>query len=107
MDFLRRLFGGGGASFQSSGMYFYIRSRRSGEIIELRLDLNQLTPDYEKERVSGYYAHKTLVGQRSFERLEADFHFDPQKQLVDQKVTGGEFVTREDFVAQQEEENGG
>lgn len=107
MGFLKRLFGGGGQAFQASGMYFYIRSRRSGEIIELRLDMNQLTPEYENERVSGYFTRKTLVGQRSFERLEADFHFDPQKRLVEQSVTGGEFVTREDYVAQQEGDSAG
>jgi hypothetical protein len=101
MDFLKRLFGGGGA-VQQGGTYFYIRSRRSGEVIQLRLDLNQLTPEYENERVSGYYAHKTLVGQRSFERLEAEFQFDPNKRLLEKSVSGGEFVTREDWVAQQE-----
>ncbi|NPV67418.1 MAG: hypothetical protein HPY64_09770 [Anaerolineae bacterium] len=101
MDFLKRLFGGG-ASRDTSGMYFYIRSRRSGEIIRLRLDLNQLSPEYEGERISGYYTHKTLVGQRSFERLEADFTFDASKRLLEKSVTGGEFVTREDWLAQQE-----
>lgn len=106
MNLLKKLFGGGGGGFQQSGMFFYIRSRRSGEIIELRLDMNQLTPDYENERVSGYFTHKTLVGQRSFERLEADFHFDPNKRLVEKTVTGGEFVTREDFIAQQETHQG-
>ncbi|MBN2469623.1 MAG: hypothetical protein JXN59_02770 [Anaerolineae bacterium] len=106
MNLLKRLFGGGGG-MQQGAMLFYVRSRRSGEIIELRLDMNQLTPEYENERVSGYFAHKTLVGQRSFERLEADFHFDPGKRLQEKSVTGGEFVTREDYIAQQEGEGNG
>lgn len=100
MDFLKRLFGGG-APRDASGLYFYIRCRRSGEIIRLRLDLNQLSPEYEGDRVSGYYAHKTLVGQRSFERLEAEFTFDASKRLLEKSVTGGEFVTHEDWLAQQ------
>ncbi|GAB4576160.1 MAG: hypothetical protein Kow0077_31240 [Anaerolineae bacterium] len=99
MNFLKRLFGGGQS--HDSGMYFYIRSKRSGEVIQVRLDMNQLTPEYENERVSGYFTHKTLVGQRSFERLEAEFFFDPNKRLVEKRVSGGEFVTREDWVAQQ------
>ncbi len=106
MNFLKRLFSGGG-SVPPGGMFFYIRSRRSGEIIQLRLDLNQLTPEYENERVSGYYTHKTLVGQRSFERLEAEFQFDPNKRLLEKTVSGGEFVTREDWVAQQESAGNG
>ncbi len=102
MDFLKRLFGGGGAARDTGGLYFYIRSRRSGEIIRLRLDLNQLSPEYDGDRISGYYTHKTLVGQRSFERLEADFTFDASKRLLEKSVTGGEFVTQEDWLAQQE-----
>ncbi len=105
MNILRKLFGGGGAPGDGNGMYFYIRSRRSGEIIQLRLDLNQLSPEYENERVSSFYTRKTVVGQRSFERLEAEFSFDSNKRLVNKSVTGGEFVTRDDWVAQQQ--NGG
>ena len=101
MDFLRRLLGGGGQG-QDSGMYFYIRSRRSGEIIQVRLDLNQLSPQYEGDRVVGYLTIKTVVGQRSFERMEAEFHFDGNKHLADKSVSGGEFVTREDWLAQQQ-----
>ena len=37
-----------------------------------------------------------------FERMEAEFAFDPNKKLIDKSVQGGEFVTRDDWVAQQE-----
>ncbi len=101
MNFLKKLFSGGGDP-RDGGMYFYVRSRRSGEIVQVRLDLNQLSPEYEDERVTGYYARKMLVGQRSFERMEAEFSFNAQKKLLDKSVQGGEFVTREEWVAQQE-----
>ena len=102
MGFLKKLFGGGGDGPRDGGLYYYVRSRRSGEIIQLRLDPNQLSPEYENERVAGYFAHKTVVGQRSFERLEVELSFDAKKRLIDQSVKGGEFVTREDWIAQQE-----
>ncbi len=104
MDFLRRLLGGGQGSGRGAdgGMYYYIRSRRSGEIVQVRLDLNQLSPEYENDRVVGYFTHKVVVGQHSFERMDADFRFDPNKRLVDKKVAGGEFVTREEWLAQQQ-----
>lgn len=102
MGFLRRLFGGAGGGQDDKGLYFYIRSKRSGEIVRLRLDPNQFTPEYEGERVSGYYTRKVVVGQRSFERMEAEFHFDRSKRLVEKTVTGGEFVERADWLAQQE-----
>lgn len=100
MEFLKKLFSGSGEP-RDGGMYYYVRSRRSGEIVQVRLDPNQLTPEYENERVTGYYARKVLVGQRSFERMEAEFGFDAQKKLLDKSVQGGEFVTREEWVAQQ------
>lgn len=99
MGFLKRLFGGGP---KDSGMYFYVRSRRSGEVVQIRLDLNSLSPEYENERVSGYFSHKTVVGQRSFERMEADFRFDSNKRLQEKTVSGGEFVDRAEWLAQQE-----
>lgn len=104
MDFLRRLLGGGQGSGRGadSGMYYYIRSRRSGEIVQVRLDPNQLSPEYENDRVAGYFTHKVVVGQRSFERMEAEFNFDTNKRLVEKTVSGGEFVTREDWLAQQQ-----
>lgn len=98
MGFLKKLFGGGGQA-NDGGIYFYIRSKRSGEVIQLRLDLNQLTPDYDS---GGYVARKTVVGQKSFERLEAEFSFDKNKRLKEKSVSGGEFVTREDWIAQQD-----
>jgi hypothetical protein len=102
MSFLRRLFGGGGGPSRDGGMYYYLRSKRSGEIVQIRLDLNQLSPEYDGARVIGYFTNKTAVGQRSFERMEAEFHFDSNKRLTDKSVSGGEFVTRDDWLAQQE-----
>ncbi|MBN1967608.1 MAG: hypothetical protein JW910_23330 [Anaerolineae bacterium] len=99
MDFLKRLFGGGGEG--DRGMYFYIRSRRSGEIVRVRLDPNQFSQQIEGTDTVGYFIHKTVVGQRSFERMEAEFHFDRNRRLTDKSVTGGEFVEKADWLAQQ------
>lgn len=103
MSFLRRLFGGGPAEPQDqSGLYYYIRNRRSGEVIRLRLDVNQLTPEFEGERISGYYARKVVVGSQSFERIEAEFAFDANKRLRDRSVSReGEFVDEAAWRAQQ------
>lgn len=102
MNFLRQLFGGGGGEQRrDDGMYYYLRARRSGEIVQVRLDPNQLSPQYDGDRVGSYFTAKTVIGPRSFERMEAEFHFDGHKHLVDKSVSGGEFVTRDDWEAQQ------
>ncbi len=97
MSFLRRLFGGGGKSGDPEGMYFYIRAPKTGEVIRLRLNRSNdlsLTED-----LAGYFARKVIVGQKSFERIEAHFQFDKNRRFVTADVTGGELVEREDYEA--------
>ncbi len=97
MSFLKRLFGGGSKSSDPEGMYFYIRAHKTGEVIRVRLhrqnDLSQ-TDDLQ-----GYFARKIVVGQKSFDRLEAYFEFDRNRRFVSGEVTGGELVEREDYEA--------
>lgn len=98
MGLLRRLFGVRGASRgDPDGLYFYIRARRTGEVIRVRLhrhnDLSQ------SEDMAGYFARKVVVGQKSFDRLEAEFHFDKDRRFLSADITGGELVDRADYEA--------
>ncbi|MBN1287011.1 MAG: hypothetical protein JXB47_16545 [Anaerolineae bacterium] len=106
MNFLRRFFGmgegqGGRQVHDPNGIYFYVRSHRCDEVIQVRLDRrNDLSQaDFE---TPGYYARKLIVGTKCFDRMEAEFWFDQNRQLVEKKVTGGEFVEHEDYLAYQE-----
>lgn len=105
MDFLKRLLGlggKGGPSSDPSGLYFYVRSNLSGEVIQVRLDRNNdlsLQDDY-----SSYYARKIIVGTKSFQRMEAEFYFDKDRRLTAKEVSGGVFVDYDDYVAYQEAE---
>lgn len=90
LDSLKSLFGRGQRP-QETGYWIYVRCRRCGEIIKTRLDLTSaLNPRDE----GGYMLRKTLVGnQRCFERIEVTLFFDENRQLVDQTIERGEFVT--------------
>ncbi len=98
MDFLKRLFGGGrSGEGDQDGLYFYVRSKQTGEVIRVRLHrYNDLS---QSDDMQGYYAHKTIVGSKSFDRIEADFRFDKGRRLVDADLVGGELVEREDYEA--------
>ncbi len=97
MDFLKKLLGGSSRATDGDpdGLYYYVRSNQTGEVIRLRLhrynDLSQSDGD------SGFFARKVAVGSKSFDRIEIAFTFDKKRQLADTEVTGGELVGRDEY----------
>jgi hypothetical protein len=96
VGFLKKLFGGG-EPHDKDGLYFYIRSDSTGEVIQLRLHrYNDLSLSGDSQ---GFYVRKTVVGKRSFDRIEAEFNFDKGRNLASCDVTGGELVDRAAYDA--------
>ena len=60
---------------------------------------NDLSLIYGPEKnESSYYCRKVLVGSnRCFRPIEAEFFFDSNRELVDRKVKGGQFVSEEEY----------
>ena len=74
------------------GMYFYIQSDRTGEVIQVRLHRgNDLSYN---DDFSGFYARKVLVGEKSFDRIEAEFSFDKGRRLINADIQGGVLADR-------------
>jgi hypothetical protein len=98
MDFLKRLFGGGrSGDGDAEGVYFYVRSKATGEVIKVRLHrYNDLS---QTEDQQGYYARKVIVGQKSFDRIEAEFFFDKNRRFVSGEASGGTLVDQDDYDA--------
>jgi len=109
MGFLKKLSslfaGGGGREGDGNIHREYVRCRRCGEKLPVRVDLrNELTPTYE-EGEGAYYVRKGVVGSgetRCFQMIEVDLYFDASRHLVSRYITGGEFITREEFYAGEE-----
>jgi len=98
VGFLKKLFGGGqGRSGDADGLYFYVRAKRTGEVIALRI--NRANDLSITEDMNGYYVRKLVVGQRSFDRIESEFWFDKDRRFVSAEISGGELVEREDYDA--------
>ena len=94
---LSRMFmGSPSASGQDrDGIYFYVKCDRCGEVIQVRLNRNNdLSAEYGENGESGdvLQAHKVIVGQRCYNRIDADFIFDRNRNLLQKNVTGGKFV---------------
>ena len=97
LNSLKSMFSGNDDSYEKNAYWIYVRCKRCGEAIKTRIDLrNNLTPLDE----GGYIVHKTLVGnQLCFERIEVTLTFGEHRQVVGQEISGGEFITAEEFEA--------
>jgi len=89
----------------------YVRCGRCGEKIAVRVDLrNELTAQYDEQedRDTGYYWRKAVVGsgeRRCFQPIEVELFFDVNRQLTDRTIRGGEFITAQEYYAQEEQGN--
>jgi len=110
MSFLKKmasfLFEGGGREEEGDVHWEYVRCSRCGEKIRVRVDLrNELTSQFEGGE-GAYYVRKGVVGSgktRCFQMIEVELFFDPNRRLVSRYISGGEFITKEEFYAQEGE----
>ncbi|NLE43263.1 MAG: hypothetical protein GX620_00975 [Chloroflexi bacterium] len=105
---LSSLFSGAGGVREANVHREYVRCARCGEAIAIRVDLaNELTPTYadEGEGEGAYQARKVALGSgktRCFQSVEVDLYFDAQRRFVSRYITGGDFITREEYEVEQE-----
>ncbi|MFQ3536478.1 MAG: hypothetical protein SNJ58_11430 [Aggregatilineales bacterium] len=81
------------------GMYYYVKVRRSGEVVRIRINPNNdlsLTDDE-----SGYFVRKVAVGTRSFERVELEVTYDKNRHVTNIEVQGGTLVDQAAYEADQ------
>ena len=93
MGFLKKLFGGAGTTPEKRYYTFHVKCNRCGEVIEGRVDLdNDLSLEYDGDSTV-YFVRKGLVGNnRCFQQIEVEMKFTPARTLIEQEVTGGQFV---------------
>jgi len=93
MGFLKKISGGGTAKPEKRYYTFHVKCNRCGEVIEGRVDLdNDLSLDYEGDSTV-YFVRKGLVGNnRCFQQIEVAMKFTPARTLIEQEVTGGQFI---------------
>jgi hypothetical protein len=107
MGFLKRLGNflspsGGGEKFT---YWIYVRCNRCGEKIRGRVDLrNELSIDYTDDG-NIFFCRKVLMGEeRCFQKIEVQLTFDKDRKLIDRQITGGEFISEEEFLSKSETE---
>jgi hypothetical protein len=93
MNLLQKLFGALPAKSEKPYYTFSVKCLRCGEIIEGRVDLdNDLSVEFESNR-DIYYSRKVSMGNsKCFQRMEVELMFTSTRELLEQHITGGEFI---------------
>src|SRR5438094_4715101 len=82
------------------GYYYYVRCNRCGEVIRVRINpMNDLSAPDDGE---GLFTRKVIVGQRCYNRIEAEFHYDSKRKLINSDITGGTLTDKEAYEADQQ-----
>ena len=99
MDFLRRLFGSGGASSEAdTGLFLYVKCNRCGEPLRVRVDTrNELYPEYGDMETSGYVLRKEMMDSKCFRLMYATIRFDARRHEISREIEGGIFIDRDEF----------
>jgi hypothetical protein len=101
MGLLKRissLFGGGESEARppaDNGLYFYVQCNCCGEKLRIRVDCsNELQRDYD---TGGFFLRKEMMDGRCFQLMYAEISFDDRYRVICQDVTGGRFITRDEY----------
>lgn len=74
-------------------LWLYVQCKRCGTPLAVRVDLrNELSADYES---GGYVLRKEMMDAQCFTLMRAEIHFDAKRNILEQKLEQGEFITKE------------
>jgi hypothetical protein len=95
------LFGTGGSASSGSdiGLYYYIKSKKTGEIIRLRVNPNNDLSASDDE--GSYFVRKVVSGTRGYDPIEVELTYNKNRKLQDSRVIGGDMVDKAEWDAQQ------
>jgi len=106
VSFLQRLSKAfaGGQREETDALWVYVRCRRCGEAIGTRISRRyDLSIHYDEAgRASGYHVRKVLVGgkRHCYQPIEVRLTFDAGRRLLEREISGGEFITAEEYATE-------
>jgi hypothetical protein len=86
-----------------SAHWVYVRCDECGEKLRTRIDLDHdLSDQYDDTGdETTYFCRKTLIGsERCFRPIEVELTFNAQRQLIDKKIQGGQFISEEEYQSE-------
>ena len=101
MNFLKKLGKLLSASPDKTPAYWlYVQCNHCGEKIKTRVNLyNDLSIRYgENNEEDSYFCRKVIIGtERCYRPIEVELTFDRNRKLKDQQITGGQFISKDEF----------
>jgi hypothetical protein len=88
------------AADDGSACWVYVQCDDCGEKLHTRINLyNDLSVRYaDTETETTYFCRKTLIGsEKCFRPIEVELTFDEQRKLIDKKIHGGQFISKEEY----------
>lgn len=98
MDFLKKLFGGGGGARvagDADGLYYYVRPNGCDEVVRVRINRNNDLSLADDGKT--LWAHKLVRGVKCRQTVELDLYYDGNRKLTNSEVSGGALVTEADY----------
>jgi len=105
LSFLKNLFPrrSSGVIKDSNLYWVYIQCEACQEKLRIHVDLrNDLSIQYgETEKEDLYFTRKQVVGKEGcFKIITVELTFDRDRKLLDRKITGGSFISQEEYDAE-------
>jgi hypothetical protein len=102
MRWLTRLFKLRSRPPSASALWIHVACSRCGEAIRIRTDRRyDLVSELRDPGEPGpaYTMHKDIVGARCFQRITVDVEFDHRLQITERRISGGRWLTEEEYLA--------
>lgn len=92
MGFLDKLWG---RDAGSKVLWLYVRCGKCGSRVRVRVNLlNDLSMDDD----GNYILRKDIMDNQCFQLMRAVVHFDPRRRVVSRELSGGEFISEEEWA---------
>jgi len=77
------------------GIYFYVKCATCGAPVRIRADKrHDLMRDYDS---GDLVWNKEIMDGACFQLIHATVHFNPAYRIIEKEITGGEFITWEEY----------
>ncbi len=93
MGLLDKLFG---QSKEKGVLWLYLRCANCGAKVRVRINLYN-DPSIADE--GGYILRKEIMDDKCFQLMHAELRFDDKKRIASRTISGGEFITAEEYAA--------